>query len=87
LELALRKMEKIRATKSSMAEKREVWVSMTDPEARVMKQSDEGYAPNYNTQISTDAKQKVIVGVGVSQCGSDDEALVPGEEMLITTLF
>jgi transposase len=77
LELALREMGKIRATKSSKAEKGEVRVSMTDPEARVMKQSDGGYAPSYNVQISTDAKEKVIIGVGVSQSGSDYGELVP----------
>jgi transposase len=80
LELALREMGKIRATKSSKAEKQEVRVSITDPEARVMKQSDGGYAPSYNAQISTDAKERVIVGVGVSQCGSDYEELVSAEE-------
>jgi transposase len=86
LELALMEMEKIRATKSSKAEKGEVRVSMTDPEARVMKQSDGGYAPSYNAQISTDAKEKVIVGVGVSQCGSDYAELVPAEEKLEETM-
>jgi len=80
LEKALEELEKIRATKSSKGEKAEVRVSMTDPEARVMKQSDGGYAPSYNAQISTDAKERVIVGVGVSQCGSDYEELVPAEE-------
>jgi transposase len=86
LELALMEMEKIRATKSSKAEKQEVRMSMTDPEARVMKQSDGGYAPSYNAQISTDAKEKVIVGVGVSQCGSDYEELVPAEERVEETM-
>ena len=86
LELALREMEKIRAAKSSKAEKQEVRVSMTDPEARVMKQSDGGYAPSYNAQISTDAREKVIVGVGVSQCGSDYEELVPAEEKVEETM-
>jgi len=86
LELALGEMEKIRATKLSKAEKQEVRVSMTDPEARVMKQSDGGYAPSYNAQISTDAKEKVIVGVGVSQCGSDYEELVPAEEKVEETM-
>jgi len=86
LELALMEMEKIRATKSSKAEKGEVRVSMTDPEARVMKQSDGGYAPSYNAQISTDAKEKVIVGVGVSQCGSDYAELVPAEERVEETM-
>jgi len=85
LELALREMEKIRGTKSSKAEKAEARVSMTDPQARIMKQSDGGYAPSYNAQISTDAKEKVIVGVGVSQCGSDYEELVVAEEKVEET--
>jgi transposase len=86
LELALREMEKVRATKSSKAEKQEVRVSVTDPEARVMKQSDGGYAPSYNVQISTDGKEKLIVGVGVSQCGSDYEELVSAEEKVEETM-
>ena len=86
LELVLKEMEKIRATKSSTAEKQEVRVSMTDPEARVMKQSDGGYAPSYNVQISTDAKEKVIVGVEMSQCGSDYGELVPAEEKVEETM-
>jgi transposase len=80
LEKALEELERIRATKTSLAEKREVRASMTDPEARVMKQSDGGFAPSYNVQLTTDAKEKVIVGVGVSQCGSDYGELVAGEE-------
>ena len=52
-------------------------MSMTDPQARIMKQSDGGYAPSYNVQISTDSKEKVIVGVGISQSGSDYGELVP----------
>jgi len=86
LELALEELERIRACKSSQEEKQEVRVSMTDPQARVMKQSDGGYAPSYNAQISTDAKEKVIVGVGVSQCGSDYEELVPGAEKVEETM-
>jgi transposase len=77
LERALEELEEVRALKSSQEEKKEARVSMSDPEARVMKQSDGGYAPSYNVQISTDAKEKVIVGIGVSQSGSDYEELVP----------
>mgnify|MGYP005842929265 CR=1 FL=1 len=80
LEKALEELEEIRASKSSMEDKRKVRVSMTDPEARVMKQSDGGFAPSYNIQITTDAKEKVIVGVGGSQCGSDYGELVPAME-------
>jgi hypothetical protein len=36
-----------------------------------MKESGGGYGPNYNVQISTDAKNKIIVGAGVSQNSSD----------------
>jgi len=77
LEKALEELEEIRVCKSSKEERQEVRVSMTDPEARIMKQSDGGFAPSYNVQVSTDAKEKVIVGVGVSQSGSDYGELVP----------
>ena len=38
---------------------------------RVMKQSDGGYAPSYNVQLSTEASHLIIVGAEVSQSGSD----------------
>ena len=50
---------------------------MTDPDARIMKQSDGGYAPSYNIQISTDAAAGVIIGVGVSQRPEDVKSLCP----------
>lgn len=71
LESALQEMEKIQATKSKAEDKKGVRVSESDPDARIMKQSDGGYAPSYNVQISTDSNEKIIVGVGVSQSGSD----------------
>lgn len=77
LEKALEELERIRASKTSSAEKREARASISDPEARVMKQSDGGFAPSYNVQISTDAKERVIVAVGVSQSASDYGELVP----------
>ncbi|MEK7275527.1 MAG: IS1182 family transposase [Candidatus Desantisbacteria bacterium] len=80
LELALKELEKIRVIKGTKEEKEEVRVSITEPESRHMKQSDGGYAPSYNVQISTDAKEKIIVGVDVSQSGSDYEELVPAME-------
>jgi len=55
-------------------------VSSTDPEARVMKQPDGGYAPSYNVQIDTDAKSGVVVAVGVVQAGNDFEQLESGIE-------
>lgn len=53
-------------------------VSSSDPEARVMKQPDGGFAPSYNVQIDTDAKSGVVVAVGVVQAGNDFEQLESG---------
>ena len=71
LELAQKELEKLRATKTSAEAKQEARVSEADPEARSMKQSEGGFAPSYNVQISTDAAAGILVGVGVSQSGSD----------------
>jgi len=54
--------------------------SQTDPEARVMKQGDGGYAPSHNVQISTDTAHAIIVGAGVTQEASDQQQLVPAVE-------
>ena len=56
-------------------------MSMTDPDARIMKQSDGGYAPSYNVQLSTDAAAGIIIGVGVGQRPDDDE-LMPAVERI-----
>jgi Transposase DDE domain len=77
LELAQQELEKLRQTKVGEEAKAEARVSETDPEARVMKQSDGGFAPSYNVQISTDAAQGIIVGVGISQSSSDQGELGP----------
>jgi len=85
----LQRLEKARAEMDklqqgcSVEEKAEVRVSLTDPEARIMKQNhDGGYAPSYNVQFTTDAKQTVIVSVDVTQAGSDAEQLQPAMQRL-----
>jgi len=80
LELALTEMEKIRGSRSSKKDKESARVSMTDPESRVMKQADGGYAPSYNAQITTDAKEKIIVAAGATQSASDYEELAAAGE-------
>ncbi len=45
--------------------------STTDPEARVMKMPDGGFRPAYNVQFATDGAQGVVVGVAVSNAGTD----------------
>jgi transposase len=76
---ALGELEKLQ-TQGSVKDKKKIRVSMTDPEARVMKQPDGGFAPSYNVQINTDAVNGVIVAVGVTQAGNDFEQLTPGVE-------
>jgi transposase len=51
--------------------------STTDPEARVMKMADGGYRPAYNVHFATDHDSHVIVGVAVTNHGSDQAAWVP----------
>lgn len=71
LEQALEELGKIRQSKRGSPAQESARVSLTEPESRIMKQSDGGYAPSYNVQFSTEASHKIIVGTGVSQCASD----------------
>jgi transposase len=74
LEQALAEVQKVRAAKR--ADKEQARASQSDPQARIMKQSDGGYAPSYNVQLSTEASNRIIVGAGVSQSGSDYGQLI-----------
>jgi transposase len=52
-------------------------VSTTDPEARKMKMANGGYDPAFNVQFATDADARVIVGVDVTNGGTDGGELPP----------
>jgi transposase len=52
-------------------------VSTTDPDARKMKMANGGYDPAYNVQFATDADSRVIVGVAVTNAGTDGGELPP----------
>jgi len=68
--------EELQKVQQSAEKPEQARVSTTDPEARIMKQNhDGGFAPSYNVQFTTDAKQTVIVSVEVTQAGSDAEQL------------
>ena len=71
LEQALDELEKLRSRKPRAR------VSVSEPEARRMRQADGGVAPNYNVQISADAAQSLIVDVKVTQAPNDSEQLAP----------
>jgi transposase len=58
----------------------ETRISTTDPEARVMKLGDGGFAPAYNLQFATDTESRMIVGVGATNSGSDNRQLEPMQE-------
>jgi len=80
MEAAVRELEKVRETKRGTKAKEKVRVSSTEPEARVMKHGDGGYAPSYNAQVTTDTTAGMIVGVGITNEGSDYGQLVPSIE-------
>lgn len=74
---ALEEFKKLEA-EGSVTDKKKTRVSTSDPQARVMKQPDGGFAPSYNVQLNTDVANAVIVAVGVVQAGNDFEQLEPG---------
>lgn len=62
--------------------KNEPRVSTTDPEARVMKMPDGGFAPAVNVQLACDTASRAIVGVDVTQAGSDKGRAEPMREQV-----
>ena len=73
---ALEELPKVAAKKPK--EKREdARVSTTDPDARVMKMPDGGFRPAFNVQFAADTASQVIVGVDVTNKGSDLGELPP----------
>jgi transposase len=77
VERAYRELQALQEEKRTEEDKQSVRVSVTEPEARMMKHGNNAIAPGYNAQITTDAKQKIIVGVHLSQSSSDAQSLGP----------
>ena len=86
IEQSLAELEHIRAGKKKAEERVQARASLTDPAARMMKQAQGAIGPAYNVQISTDAGQRVIVGVGVSQAATDTAELEPAVERIEANL-
>jgi len=74
---ALAELPAARDAKREDAAKANARVSMTDPDARVMKMADGGYRPAYNVQLATAVEGRVIVGVQVTNAGTDLAQLTP----------
>jgi transposase len=86
LEEALSELAKVENSKHSRQEKQAARASISDPQARVMKDGQGGFAPSYNLQVSTEASHKVIVGVAVTQAASDSGQLLPAMDRIEATL-
>jgi transposase len=86
VEQALAELERLGAAKAGAKNhpqrKGEVRASTTDPEARVMKLGDGGFAPAYNLQFATDTESRIIVGVGATNSGVDSQQLEPMQDQI-----
>ncbi len=79
---ALRQHEKLskQREKRKKGDGQQTRVSTTDPDARKMKMANGGYNPAYNVQFATDAESRVIVGVDVTNAGTDGGELATMHE-------
>ena len=82
LELALKEIQE-RQEEKPASQRDEVRVSSSEPEAMKMKHADGSWALSHNVQVMTDAQEKVIVGVSVSDEGNDKQQLIPEIEALV----
>lgn len=82
VEAALKQLAEVKAKKRKEADREKARVSTTDPEARVMKMADGGFRPAFNAQFATDTQTQVIVGVDISNSGSDQGKMTPMIEQI-----
>jgi hypothetical protein len=80
LDQAMEELEKLHKLKAARSPSKRV--SISDPEARIMKQPQGGLALSYNAQLSTDAAHGLIVGVSVTQAANDWDQLLPALEQI-----
>jgi transposase len=79
---AMRQCEELQRQREASAKQsgrkvQEARASTTDPEARNMKMADGGTRPAYNVQFATDTATGVVVGVEVTNAGTDGDQLPP----------
>lgn len=81
---ALEQLPQVQAAKRRNGDKPEqARTSTTDADARVMKMGDAGFRPAFNVQLATTCEDQVIVGVAVTNVGSDMAQLAPMVEQVI----
>jgi transposase len=86
IEEALEQMEDLaaRREKRKKGDGKKTRVSTTDPEARKMKMANGGYNPAFNVQLTSDMDSRIIMGVTVTNEGTDGSELPPMVEQLET---
>jgi len=70
-------LKTIKQNKNGKKSNQPARASLTDPEARKMKMPDGGIRPAYNVQLATDTESRAIVGVEVSNQGTDQSQSQP----------
>jgi len=84
VEGAVAQLPEVEATKARHRSRSAAKVSVTDPDARVMKLMDGGFRPAYNVQFATDVDSHAIVGVAVTNEGADGRQLPPMLDQVVT---
>lgn len=83
VQAALEQLPQVQAAKRRNGDKAEdARASTTDADARVMKMGDGGFRPAFNVQLATTCDDQVIVGVAVSNAGSDMAQMAPMVEQV-----
>jgi len=76
LENAMEEIQK-RESETPTSRRGQVRVSTSEPEARKMKHADGSWSPSHNVQVTTDAREKVILRVAVTADANDTHQLLP----------
>ena len=71
LEQAFEELQKVRAKKRTEPAKAGARVSESEPEARLQRESNGGYAAGYNAQLATAANEKIVVGMRLTNEAAD----------------
>ena len=80
---AIKEQQRKKLSKERQQRVPEARVSTTDPDVRVMKMGDGGFRPALNIQVATDGDSRAIVGIAVSQQGSDGGLAAPMEAQVV----
>lgn len=77
LEKVKRQRQKREEERSNGKKPKEPRASTTDAQARVMKMADGGFRPGYNVQVVSAAGEQIVLGLEVTNAGSDRGLMRP----------